>query len=173
MRTLIRSRRAAPAQPRVEETADGPRPVPAPEPRPIPAHDPPRTVAGATWVMACIAVLILIVLIVFVAQNTESVRVTLFGFHGRFPLAVALLAAVAAGCVLTLGLGTTRILQLRRIVRRRRRADLAAAKVAEVEAADADAAGVADAAQPPAFAPETPDPLGVQTRAEEPADPSR
>ena len=137
---------------------------------------PPRTVAGSTWVLACIAVLILIVLIVFVAQNTESVRVTLFGFHGRFPLAVALLAAVAAGCVLTLGLGTTRILQLRRIVRRRRRADLAAAKVAEVEAADADAAGTAgaaDAAQPPAFAPGTPDPLGVQTRAEEPADPSR
>jgi uncharacterized integral membrane protein len=67
--------------------------------------------------MACIAVLILIVLIVFVAQNTASVRVTLFSFHGRFPLAVELLAAVAAGCVLTLGLGTTRILQLRRIVR--------------------------------------------------------
>lgn len=85
--------------------------------------------------MACIAVLILIVLIIFVAQNTESVRVTLFGFHGRFPLAVALLAAVAAGCVLTLGLGTTRILQLRRIVRRRRRADLAAAKVAEAQVA--------------------------------------
>ena len=148
MRTLIRSRRAAPAQPRVEETADGPRPVPAPEPRPIPAHDPPRTVAGATWVMACIAVLILIVLIVFVAQNTASVRVTLFSFHGRFPLAVELLAAVAAGCVLTLGLGTTRILQLRRVLRRRRRADLAAAREARV----------AEEAQTPDPAPETPEP---------------
>jgi uncharacterized integral membrane protein len=136
MRTLIRSRREGPAQPRVEETADGPRPVPvpapAPKPEPIRAADPPRTVAGSTWVMACIAVLILIVLIVFVAQNTASVRVTLFSFHGRFPLAVELLAAVAAGCVLTLGLGTTRILQLRRIVRRRRRADLVAAKEARV-----------------------------------------
>jgi lipopolysaccharide assembly protein A len=130
---LFNSRRDKAAQRPVARQTDGP------GPGPVPAqgerNTPPRTVAGSTWVMACIAVLILIVLIIFVAQNTESVRVTLFGFHGRFPLAVALLAAVAAGCVLTLGLGTTRILQLRRIVRRRRRADLAAAKVAEAQVA--------------------------------------
>jgi uncharacterized integral membrane protein len=161
MRTLIRSRRDEPAQPRVDETTDGPRPVPVPRPEPIQAHDPPRTVAGSTWVMACIAVLILIVLIVFVAQNTASVRVTLFSFHGRFPLAVELLAAVAAGCVLTLGLGTTRILQLRRVVRRRRRADLTAAREARA----------ADEAQTPEPVLETPEPTEIP--AQEPEVPAQ
>ena len=68
---------------------------------------------------ACIAVLILIALIIFIAQNAGPVRVSFLSLHGRFSLAVALLAAVAAGCLLTLIVGTTRILQLRRSVRRR------------------------------------------------------
>ena len=90
-----------------------------PTPRPADVHRLPRTRAGSTWVAACIAVLILIALIIFVAQNAGSVRVSFLSLHGRFSLAVALLAAVAAGCLLTLIAGTTRILQLRRSVRRR------------------------------------------------------
>jgi uncharacterized integral membrane protein len=144
------------AQPLVVRSTRDPRPAQAPGE----SRTPPRTVAGSTWVLACIAVLILIVLVVFIAQNTESVRVSLFGFHGRFPLAVALLAAVAAGCVLTLGLGTTRILQLRRIVRRHRRADLAAAE--DIQAGDAE--------QPPVSTPATQDPPGAPV--EESAGPS-
>lgn len=137
-----------------------------PVPEPAERNTPPRTVAGSTWVMACIAVLILIVLVIFVAQNTESVRVTLFGFHGRFPLAVALLAAVAAGCVLTLGLGTTRILQLRRIVRRRRRADLVAAREAQAAADEAQTPEPVSDTQVPAEVP-------VELPAEEAKSPSR
>jgi len=91
------------------------------------ARVPPRTRAGSTWVMACVAVLVLIGLIIFVAQNSGSVEVSFLSLHGQFSLAVALLAAAAAGCVLTLVVGTTRILQLRRIVRRRYRQDLTAA----------------------------------------------
>jgi uncharacterized integral membrane protein len=94
---------------------------------PTDACVPPRTRAGSTWVMACVAVLVLMALIIFVAQNSGAVEVSLLTLHGRFSLAVALLAAAAAGCVLALILGTTRILQLRRVVRRRRREDLAAA----------------------------------------------
>jgi len=107
-----------------------------------PARTPPRTRAGSTWVMVCIAALVLIVLIVFIAQNSGPARISFFSLHGRFPLAVALLAAVAAGCVLTLVIGSTRILQLRRIVRRRRRDDLAVQKQA----------------QAPDIAPDTPQP---------------
>lgn len=80
--------------------------------------------------MACVAVLLLIGLIIFVAQNSGSVEVSFLSLHGRFSLAVALLAAATAGCVLTLVVGTTRILQLRRIVRRRHRQDLAPASPA-------------------------------------------
>jgi uncharacterized integral membrane protein len=104
-----------------EPPTDG-APVPQPGPR-----SPRRTRAGSTWVMACVAVLILIALIIFIAQNAGAVQVSFVSLHGRFSLAVALLAAVAAGCLLTLVLGTTRILQLRRVVRRRHRDDLAAA----------------------------------------------
>ena len=96
------------------------------------SRTPPRTVAGSTWVVICVAVLILIAVIIFVSQNTSSVRVTFLFLHGRFPLAVALLGAVAAGCVLTLVIGSTRILQLRRIVRKRQREDIAAAQAAAV-----------------------------------------
>jgi hypothetical protein len=69
--------------------------------------------------------LILIALIIFIAQNAGAVQVSFVSLHGRFSLAVALLAAVAAGCLLTLVLGTVRILQLHR----RHRDDLAAAVV--------------------------------------------
>jgi len=118
-----------------------PDPPPASQAAP-PARTPPRTRAGSTWVMVCIAALVLIVLIVFIAQNSGPARISFFSLHGRFPLAVAMLAAVAAGCVLTLVIGSTRILQLRRIVRRRRRDDLAVQKQA----------------QAPDIAPDTPQP---------------
>lgn len=92
----------------------------------VPVHTPPRTRAGTTWVLACIAALVLVALIVFLAQNAGATKISFFSLHGRFPLAVALLAAAVAGCLLTLAVGSTRIFQLRRVVRRRRRADRAA-----------------------------------------------
>jgi hypothetical protein len=52
--------------------------------------------------MSCVAVLVLMALIIFVAQNSGAVEVSLLTLHGRFSLAVALLAAAAAGCVLAL-----------------------------------------------------------------------
>jgi uncharacterized integral membrane protein len=82
-------------------------------------------------VIACVAVLVLIALIIFVAQNSGSVEVSFLSLHGRFSLAVALLAAVAAGSALTLVLGTTRILQLRHFVRRRQHGELTAHPRAE------------------------------------------
>jgi hypothetical protein len=53
--------------------------------------------------------LILIALIIFIAQNAGAVQVSFVSLHGRFSLAVALLAAVAAGCLLTLVLGNRNI----------------------------------------------------------------
>jgi uncharacterized integral membrane protein len=91
-----------------------------------PVHTPPRTIAGTTWVLTCIAALVLVALIVFLAQNAGATKISFFSLHGRFPLSVALLAAAVAGCLLTLAVGSTRILQLRRVVRRRRRDDRAA-----------------------------------------------
>jgi len=118
--------------------------VKAPNPARTSPAMPPRTRAGFTWVMVCVAVVILILLIVFIAQNTNSVQVSFFSLHGRFPLSVALLAAAAIGCVLTLAVGTIRILQLRRVVRSHSK-DVA---VAEAATAAAQAAALQPAEQP-------------------------
>jgi uncharacterized integral membrane protein len=62
--------------------------------------------------------LVLLLLIVFIAQNTQSVNVSFFGWDGQTPLAVALLIATTAGLFLATVAGSLRILQLRRRVRR-------------------------------------------------------
>ncbi len=82
----------------------------------------PHTRAGIAWVGACIAAVGVLALIIFIAQNVHSVEVSFVTLHGRFALAVALLAAALAGSVITLVLGSTRIVQLRRTARRYRRA---------------------------------------------------
>jgi uncharacterized integral membrane protein len=81
----------------------------------------PRTRAGTAWVLACVAAFALLALIVFITQNLHPVEVSFLGWHGQFPLVVAVLAAALIGSVLTLILGSTRILQLRRTAVRSRR----------------------------------------------------
>src|SRR4051794_34590368 len=74
----------------------------------------PRTRAGTAWVLACAGAVALLALIVFITQNLHLVEVSFLGWHGQFPLVVALLSAALIGSVLTVILGSTRILQLRR-----------------------------------------------------------
>jgi uncharacterized integral membrane protein len=78
----------------------------------------PRTRAGTAWVGASVAAVVVLALIIFIAQNVHAVEVSFVTLHGRFPLAVALLAAALAGSVVTLVIGSTRIVQLRRTARR-------------------------------------------------------
>jgi uncharacterized integral membrane protein len=78
-----------------------------------------RTRARAAWIGACVAVVILAALLIFVAQNLGSVPISFVSLHGQFPLAVALLVAAVAGVLITLILGGTRIVQLRRVARYR------------------------------------------------------
>jgi uncharacterized integral membrane protein len=67
-------------------------------------------------------VLVLIVLlIIFIAENSGSVTVSFLGAHGKISLGLAMLIAAVVGAVVTLLVGTTRILQLRREVRRNMR----------------------------------------------------
>ena len=62
--------------------------------------------------------LLLVLLAVFVLQNTQEVTVSFFGGDVQAPLAAALLIATAAGALIVVTAGTLRILQLRRRVRR-------------------------------------------------------
>jgi len=68
-----------------------------------------------------VAAVALLALIVFITQNLHPVEVSFLGWHGQFPLVVVVLAAALIGSVLTLILGSTRILQLRRTAVRSRR----------------------------------------------------
>jgi uncharacterized integral membrane protein len=63
---------------------------------------------------------LLLVLVIFIAQNTQDVEVSFLGWNGQAPLAVALLIAALVGIAIALVAGTLRILQLRRRVRRGR-----------------------------------------------------
>lgn len=63
--------------------------------------------------------IVLILLLVFILENTQSVKISYFGLGFRMPLGVALLLAAIGGALLVGIVGTARILQLRRSVRRR------------------------------------------------------
>jgi len=63
----------------------------------------------------------LIVVMIFIIQNTHAVNITFLGAHLHLSLAVALLLAAIVGALAMAAAGTARITQLRRIMRRNRR----------------------------------------------------
>lgn len=77
-----------------------------------------RSRFGELWIGLIIAAVILVLLLVFVLQNSQTVQVDYFGLTGQLPLAVAILLGVAAGALLVALPGTVRILQLRKAARR-------------------------------------------------------
>jgi uncharacterized integral membrane protein len=72
-----------------------------------------RTRTGRVWVSLLPAIVFLVVLIVFIAENGQHVQVKFFGATGHISLALALLIAAVSGAVLVLLVGSVRILQLR------------------------------------------------------------
>jgi uncharacterized integral membrane protein len=76
---------------------------------------------SGVWFAVVTLVVILVLLAVFVLQNTQRVDVSFFGWSGTAPLAATLLIAAAAGLVIALAASALRILQLRRRVKRARR----------------------------------------------------
>jgi uncharacterized integral membrane protein len=83
---------------------------------------PKATNAGRLWITLAVAIVLLALLIIFIAENSRSVTVSFLGARGHISLALALLIAAVVGAALTLLAGTARILQLRLEVRRNRRA---------------------------------------------------
>jgi uncharacterized integral membrane protein len=69
-------------------------------------------------VSVTVLALLLVLLVVFFAQNTDRVAMRFFGWTWRAPLAVVALSGVVVGMILTVIAGTLRILQLRLRVRR-------------------------------------------------------
>ena len=76
--------------------------------------------SGAYAAMIAFA-LVLVLLIIFIAQNTQSATVVFLGWEGSAPVAVLLMIATTAGLLLAGVASTLRILQLRRRVKRERK----------------------------------------------------
>jgi len=123
----------APAQPGLTSTvpppsANGSTPSaqPPPAPQPPPAQPPPPRRRSAhtrisglrTGLIA--GVLVLIVVLIFIIQNTHAVNISFLGAHLRLSLAEALLLAAIAGALVMAVAGTARITQLRQHMRRDR-----------------------------------------------------
>ncbi|QCW51759.1 DUF1049 domain-containing protein [Nocardioides dongxiaopingii] len=96
----------------------------APEPTP-PAREHQDPLRGSrtsgAWAGVIAAAVLLILLVIFIAQNTESTDIQFLGFDGSLPLAVALLVATVVGMVVAGAVGSLRILQLRRRIKRERK----------------------------------------------------
>jgi uncharacterized integral membrane protein len=109
-----------------------------------------RTRISSTWAAVAVAVVFLVLLIIFIAQNNRRVPIHFLGANGRVSEAVALIAAAVAGAVLVLAVSAARILQLRIAGRRHNRAVKRDIKqeAAETKAAAAAPAAVAEPAVP-------------------------
>ena len=93
----------------------------APEPT-EPGQDPLRGSRTSGFWMSVVALgVVLLLLIVFIVQNTANATVRFFGWSADVPVAVGLLIAAVAGMFLATVAGSLRILQLRRRVRRESR----------------------------------------------------
>ena len=81
-------------------------------------HNPIRhTRTGVIWVGLIIFTVILLLLLVFIVQNTQPVNISFFAATGHVSLAVAMLLGTVTGVLLTAIAGSLRIWQLRRRLR--------------------------------------------------------
>lgn len=111
-----------------------PMPTPAPAELPevtSPGSKPARpesavkfTRAAALWSALIAGFLILILLLVFILQNTESATVHFFAWQWNLPIGVGILLAAVCGGLLTVFAATARIVQLRRAAKRNLKAGL-------------------------------------------------
>lgn len=88
----------------------------APRP-PAPETKAGFTRAAALWTALILGFLILIVLLIFIAQNTESTPFQFLGWHWSLPLGVAILFAAVAGGLVAVAVGAVRMFQLRRVAK--------------------------------------------------------
>ena len=116
--------RADPNPPTAAAVSDAPAAVAAPVERPEPgrrARGRPTRISSL-HIGLIVAVLVLVLLVVFMIQNSRTVDIKFFGAHLRVSLAVAMLVAAVAGALVTGVAGTARIAQLRNSMRVRARA---------------------------------------------------
>ena len=83
----------------------------------VPGAQSGRSGIGGLWVGLVLSVLVLIILLIFILQNPDPVRIAFFGWDGTLLTGVALLFAAVAGVLLVAAPGSVRMVQLRRQAR--------------------------------------------------------
>jgi len=78
------------------------------------------TRAGMVWAAVATALAVMVLLIVFILQNQDYVKVRFFGLEGDVSLGIALFIAAVGGGILVAVAGAARIIQLRAAAHRRR-----------------------------------------------------
>ena len=89
------------------------------EQSPAPASSEHVTRVGGTFLALLGGSAVLILLLVFILENTRSVSISFIGATGHMPLGVALLLSAAAGALLVGLAGAARVFQLRHRLRAR------------------------------------------------------
>jgi uncharacterized integral membrane protein len=93
-------------------------------PAPPPQDAVKFTRAAALWSLLIFGFLILILLLVFIMQNTDSTTVNFFAWQASLPVGVAVLLSAVGGGLLTVAVGTARMIQLRRAAKKNLKAHL-------------------------------------------------
>ncbi|MCV7422519.1 DUF1049 domain-containing protein [Mycobacterium yunnanensis] len=101
-----------------------PAPVDTGAGKPVPENAVHFTRAAALWSALIVGFLVLIVLLIFIAQNTASGTFHFLGWSWSMQLGVALLAAAVLGGLVTTLAGIVRIVQLRRAAKKNYKAAL-------------------------------------------------
>ncbi|GEM_PF-675833 len=70
--------------------------------------------AGTTWVALIIGAVVLVLLLLFILQNLDSVRLQMFVWEWNFPIGVGMLIAAIGGALVMACVGGVRMIQLRR-----------------------------------------------------------
>ncbi|MGV0849447.1 LapA family protein [Mycolicibacterium phlei] len=82
------------------------------------------TRAAALWSAVIAGFLVLVILLIFIAQNTVSTQFAFLGWRWDLPLGVAILGAAVGGGLITALAGMVRIIQLRRAAKKNYKAAL-------------------------------------------------
>jgi uncharacterized integral membrane protein len=117
--------------------AEPPKAEAPPKPAKPQDHKIRHTRLSGTWTAVVGFTIVLLLLLIFILQNQNTVEVSYFGAHGHLPLGVSLLLAAVAGILLVTLAGSARIMQLRATARKHRRTDAKASRAAAKAAKEA------------------------------------
>jgi uncharacterized integral membrane protein len=101
------------------EVPDEPSATAAPTRSPAAGRRPTRV--SAAWIATGVGLVLLLLLLTFILQNPQGVRIHFPWLDGSMPLGVALFGASVIGGVVVAIAGASRIVQLRRSARRARK----------------------------------------------------